>query len=122
MDKLPAGYLREDQALAVLNAYGLPVPEYKLCQSADEAVEFAEKVGYPVVLRLVSPQIIHKTEVKGVAGEGENKEWKREERDVVTEQGDGLAPNERHQVLLRCQLLLARRKPYRICGSHDPEW
>ncbi len=66
LDKLPAGYLREDQALAVLNAYGLPVPENKLCHSSDEAVEFAEKVGYPVVLRVVSPQIIHKTEVKGV--------------------------------------------------------
>jgi len=62
-----AGYLREDQALAVLAAYGLPVPPHRLCRSADEAVAFADQAGYPVVLRVVSPQIIHKFELKGVA-------------------------------------------------------
>ncbi len=67
IDDLTADYLDEDQALAVLKAYGFPVPEYKLCRSADEAVEFAEKIGYPAVLRVVSPQIIHKFDVKGVA-------------------------------------------------------
>jgi len=62
----PAGYLREDLALEVLAAYGLPVPDHKLCKDADEAVAFAEKIGYPVVLRVVSPQIVHKFDVKGV--------------------------------------------------------
>ena len=37
------GYLDEDQALAVLEAYGMPVPEYKLCRTADEAAAFAEQ-------------------------------------------------------------------------------
>jgi len=64
---LPAGYLREDQALAVLKAYGFPVPAHKLCGDSDEAVEFADRLGYPVVLRVVSPQIVHKFDVKGVA-------------------------------------------------------
>ena len=67
IDDMPAGYLREDQALAVLAAYGLPVPPNKLCGSADEAVAYAEQIGYPVVLRVVSPQIVHKFDVKGVA-------------------------------------------------------
>ncbi len=66
IDQAPAGYLDENDALAVLDAYGLPVPPYKLCTTPDEAVEFAEKVGYPVVLRVVSPQIIHKSEAKGI--------------------------------------------------------
>ena len=66
MKNLPAGYLREDQALALLDAYGLPVPNHKLCKDADEAVAFAEEIGYPVVLRVVSPQIVHKYDVKGV--------------------------------------------------------
>ncbi len=61
------GYLREDQALAVLAAYGFPVPAHKLCKDADEAVAFAESIGYPAVLRVVSPQIVHKFDVKGVA-------------------------------------------------------
>ncbi len=64
---LPEGYLREDQALEVLEAYGLPVPKFRLCKDADQAVAFAEEIGYPVVLRVVSPQIVHKYDVKGVA-------------------------------------------------------
>jgi len=67
LEALPAGYLREDQALEVLKAYGFPVPEYRLCRSAEEAVAFAEQIGFPVVLRVVSPQIVHKFDVKGVA-------------------------------------------------------
>ena len=37
LDPLPAGYLREDHALAVLKAYGFPVPDCRLCRDADEA-------------------------------------------------------------------------------------
>jgi len=67
IESSPGGYLREDQALAVVGAYGLPVPQFKLCKTADEAVAFADQIGYPVVLRLVSPQVVHKSEVRGVA-------------------------------------------------------
>ncbi|MCD4700110.1 MAG: acetate--CoA ligase family protein [Phycisphaerae bacterium] len=67
IDSAGGGYLDEDQALVVLQAYGFPVPEHKLCRDADEAVEFADQNGYPAVLRVVSPQIIHKFDVKGVA-------------------------------------------------------
>ena len=67
IEALPPGYLREDQALAVLDAYGFPVPRHRLCRDADEAEAFAGEIGYPVVLRLVSPQIVHKFDVKGVA-------------------------------------------------------
>jgi acetyl coenzyme A synthetase (ADP forming)-like protein len=67
IDRAKAGYLDEDQALAVLSAYGLPVPPHRMCATAEEAVAFAREVGYPVVLRVVSPLVVHKTEVKGVA-------------------------------------------------------
>jgi len=67
IDARGGGYLDEDQALAVLAAYGLPVPLHRLCSTAEEAVDFARQIGYPVVLRVVSPQIIHKSEVNGVA-------------------------------------------------------
>ncbi len=66
IDSAPAGFLTEDRALAVLAAYGLPVPPSRLCASADEAAAFADEVGYPAVLRVVSPQIVHKWDVGGV--------------------------------------------------------
>ncbi|HUT58488.1 MAG TPA: acetate--CoA ligase family protein [Phycisphaerae bacterium] len=66
IDAAPDGFMPEDQALAVLKAYGLPVPRYELCADAGRAVEFAEQIGYPVTVRMVCPQIIHKTEVNAV--------------------------------------------------------
>jgi len=66
IDAAPAGYLMENEALAVLAAYGLPVPRSRLCSSADEAAAFADEVGFPAVLRVVSPDIVHKWDVGGV--------------------------------------------------------
>ncbi|HBO43147.1 MAG TPA: acyl-CoA synthetase [Planctomycetaceae bacterium] len=66
LDGAGEGYLGEEQALAVVGAYGLPVPPCKLCNTADEAVAAAERFGYPAVLRVVSPQIVHKSEVHGL--------------------------------------------------------
>ena len=66
IDSAPAGYLEEPEALAVLAAYGLPVPQHRLCTSAEEAAQFADQIGYPVVLRIVSPQVVHKWDVGGV--------------------------------------------------------
>lgn len=66
LDPAPAGYLDEMEALAVLSAYGLPVPPHQLCTEPEEAVAFAQRHGHPVTLRVVSRQVIHKTEVKGV--------------------------------------------------------
>lgn len=62
----PDGYLPEPDALAVLDAYRFPVVESALARTADEAVASADRVGYPVVLRVVSPKIVHKIEIKGV--------------------------------------------------------
>ncbi len=50
----------------VCEAYGIPVPQEGLAVSADEAVRLAERIGFPVVLKIVSPQILHKTEAGGV--------------------------------------------------------
>ncbi|NUQ62283.1 MAG: acetate--CoA ligase family protein [Pirellulales bacterium] len=66
IDRAEEGYLSEDQALAVLSAYGLPVPANHVARTANEAVAAADRIGYPVVLRVVSPGIVHKSEVKGV--------------------------------------------------------
>jgi acetyltransferase len=50
----------------VVNAYGIPTPEMKLVSSEEEAVKYAQKIGFPVVLKIVSPDILHKTDVGGV--------------------------------------------------------
>jgi acyl-CoA synthetase (NDP forming) len=54
--------LAEREAKAVLAAYGVPVVQERLVQSEDEAVAAADAVGYPVVLKVESPDLPHKTE------------------------------------------------------------
>ncbi len=58
--------LAEDEALELLAAYGIPIARGELAASADAAVSLAGRMGYPVVLKIVAPAIIHKTEVGGV--------------------------------------------------------
>jgi len=50
----------------IIKQYGVPVPKCKLCVAADEAATFAAEAGFPVVLKLSSNKILHKTELKGV--------------------------------------------------------
>jgi acetyl coenzyme A synthetase (ADP forming)-like protein len=58
--------LSAPEAKRVCDAYGIDVPGEGLATSADEAVSLADEIGYPVVLKIVSPDILHKTEAKGV--------------------------------------------------------
>jgi len=52
-----------DEALELVSSIGIKVPPGGLAKSEDEAVQIAEKIGYPVVLRVVSPDIIHKSDI-----------------------------------------------------------
>ncbi|NLF67102.1 MAG: bifunctional acetate--CoA ligase family protein/GNAT family N-acetyltransferase [Chloroflexi bacterium] len=58
--------LTEYESKQLLSAYGIPVVETKLAATADEAVRIAEEIGYPVVVKLNSKTITHKTDVGGV--------------------------------------------------------
>jgi acetyltransferase len=58
--------LTEFESKALLAAYGIPTVETRVANSADEAAELAERLGYPVVLKLNSQTITHKTDVGGV--------------------------------------------------------
>jgi len=59
-------FLLEHEAKAICQKYGIPVTKFKVASSVEEAVKFAEEIGYPVVLKIVSPDIIHKFDVGGV--------------------------------------------------------
>ena len=58
--------LSAPEAKQVADAYGLPVPQEGLATSPDDAAQLAQKMGFPVVLKIVSPDILHKTEAGGV--------------------------------------------------------
>src|SRR5690606_23066478 len=54
------------EARAILEAYGFKIPQTELASTPEEAVEIAGRIGYPVVLKIASPDILHKTDVGGV--------------------------------------------------------
>jgi len=58
--------ITEEESKNILKRYGISVPPYALVNSADEAVKAAKKIGFPLVMKVVSPQILHKTDVGGV--------------------------------------------------------
>lgn len=58
--------LTESEAKAVLAEFHIPVNLTRLAKSADEAVQLADEIGYPVVLKIESYDILHKTDVGGV--------------------------------------------------------
>jgi acetyltransferase len=54
------------EARAVQAAYGIPFPKSFLAKTADEAAKAAEEIGFPVVMKITSPDILHKTDIGGV--------------------------------------------------------
>lgn len=58
--------LLENEAYEVLSSYGVHVSPYKLVHSLREAEDAVKAIGFPVVLKIVSPDIVHKSDVGGV--------------------------------------------------------
>ncbi len=56
----------EWESRRLLSFYGIPIPREKFVNHVDEAVEAAVEIGYPVVLKVISPDLPHKTEAGGV--------------------------------------------------------
>ena len=63
---LPDGAISEAGAKTLLSAHGIRFAQEALCRTAGEAAEAADRIGYPVVMKIVSPDIAHKTEIGGV--------------------------------------------------------
>lgn len=55
-----------EQTLDILHAYGIPVIKSGIATTKEEAAQKAEKLGYPVVMKVISPQITHKSDIGGV--------------------------------------------------------
>jgi len=58
--------ITEDVSKSILKSYGVKVPPYALAKTAKEAVKASKKIGFPLVMKIVSPQILHKTDAGGV--------------------------------------------------------
>ena len=87
--------LLEHEAMAILEHFGIPVAPYGFARSEEEAVEIAEKIGYPVVLKIVSPDIAHKSDVGGVILDVKSAKDAREAYSKIMENVRKRAPSAR---------------------------
>jgi len=85
--------LLEHEVYEICSRYGLPVPKFGLATSADEAVSIAEKIGYPVVLKIVSPDI--KSDVGGVILNVKSSEDVKKAYETIMENVKKRAPSAR---------------------------
>jgi acetyl coenzyme A synthetase (ADP forming)-like protein len=58
--------LNEMEARQIMAAYEIPLPKSQLATSAEQAARFASEMGYPVVMKVISPDILHKSDMGGV--------------------------------------------------------
>ncbi len=89
------GFLAADGARAVLRAYGIPVIASRVTRTADAAAAAARELGPPVVLKVVSPDIVHKTEAGGIAVDVRTEAEVRAAFDAIHERVRAAAPDAR---------------------------
>jgi acetyltransferase len=112
--------LTEDEAKRLLDYYNFPVVKTEVAKSAEEAVNLARRIGYPVVLKILSPQIIHKTDVGGVVLDLTSDAQVRESFGLMTEKAKKACPHA--EILGVTVQSMIKREGYEVIigGKSDP--
>ena len=74
----------EVKSKSILKAYGFQIPEGYLATGVEEAVELAGRIGYPVAMKIVSPDIVHKSDIGGVRLNINNRDEVQDSFDLMT--------------------------------------
>lgn len=78
-------HLSDIEARQVIGAYGMALPVSRLAHNSSQAVKFADEVGYPVAMKIASPDILHKTDIGGVkVGLGDSQAVKNAYLEIMT--------------------------------------
>jgi acyl-CoA synthetase (NDP forming) len=87
--------IAEAEARSILTAYKINIPPSELAPDPEEAIRIAEEMGYPVVLKIASPDILHKTDVGGVKVNLQNASDVRDAFDLITYRAQRYLPEAR---------------------------
>jgi acetyltransferase len=85
--------LTEDEAKKILKYYNFPVVKTSVANNVDEAVAYAQEMGFPVVLKILSPQIIHKSDAGGVILNVNSPHEVREAFELLIQRATAYNPN-----------------------------
>jgi acetyltransferase len=112
--------LTEDEAKKILKYYNFPVVRTEVANNVEEAVFFAQQMGFPVVLKILSPQIIHKSDVGGVILNVNSETEVREAFELLIQRATSHSPTA--QIIGVTVQPMVEKKGYEIIigGKKDP--
>jgi len=88
-------HLALDEAMAVLSAYGIRFAESRFVAKREDLRAACRAIGFPLVLKIVSPDILHKTEIGGVVADVQNMDDAQKEFDALLARAKSKAPDAR---------------------------
>jgi acetyltransferase len=113
--------LVESEARAIAEAIGLRVPKTQLARHADDAIALAQQIGYPVVMKIASPDILHKSDIGGVKVGIANDADARDAFDLIVYRAQRFMP-EAQVWGVTVQQMIAPGKEVIIGMSRDPQF
>jgi acetyltransferase len=107
-----------EETLSLLSQYGIPVAESSVAHDESGAISLAEKIGYPVVMKVISPDAIHKSEVQGVMVDIKNHDEVKQAFLMIKKNLAAYKPGADFQGV-RVQKMAAEGYDMFIGGKHD---
>jgi len=109
------------EAWTVLECYGFTIPQSRLAKTPEEAIEIAGEIGYPVVMKVASPDILHKTDVGGVKLNLRSPDDVRDAFDLIVYRAGRYVPGARIWGCQVQQMVLGGREVL-VGMSRDPQF
>ncbi|MHA1905675.1 MAG: acetate--CoA ligase family protein [Candidatus Thorarchaeota archaeon] len=91
-------FVLEHEAKDIMKAYGIPIPDYGTAATADEAVKVSAEIGYPVVLKILSKDVLHKSDAGGVKLNLKNEDDVRKAFDEIMVNAKNYGEEQSHDV------------------------
>ncbi|RLE65879.1 MAG: acetyl-CoA synthetase [Thermoprotei archaeon] len=113
--------LLEPEAKTICRLYNIPVTVFDVATTANEAVEKARKIGFPIVMKIISPDVVHKSDVGGVLVNVKNEEEVKAGFDKIIENVRKKLPNARIKGIL-IQEMAPQGIETIIGGINDPQF
>lgn len=112
----------DSEARDILEAYGMRIPQSELAETADQAVEIAGKIGYPVVMKIASPDILHKTDIGGVKVGLQSPEQARDAFDLMVYRANRYLPEARIWGCLVQEMVPSDSMEILVGMNRDPQF
>lgn len=120
-NKSDEGILTTDKALDLCENYGMVVAQWEIAQNPEEALKSAERIGFPVALKILSSEMIHKTDYGGIGLElASSNEVKTRAQEMLNQMAD--SPSEAQPFALMIQEMVHDGVEVILGGKRDPHF